>query len=79
MHFAKSKLLNIQKFKLASDELLNKNKSPITLYKSTIKEAQQQLKEHQNQGISTADLITNYTWMIAVSYTHLTLPTTPYV
>ena len=64
MHFAKSKLLNIQKFKLASDELLSKNKSPITLYKSTIKEAQQQLKEHQNQGISTADLITNYTWMI---------------
>ena len=64
MHFSKSNLLNTHKFKLTLDELLDQNKSPISLYKNTIKEALQQLKEHQNQGVSAADLIETYTWMI---------------
>jgi len=64
MRFAKSKLLNTHKFKLALDELLEQNKSTIPLYKGTIKDALHQLKEHQNQGVSTSDLIENYTWMI---------------
>ena len=61
MHFAKSKLLNPAIFKHALGDPAN---LPIAPFKNAIKSALVQLKEHQNNGISAADLLNKYTWMI---------------
>ena len=61
MHFAKSKLLNPALFKRS---LGDANVLPIAPFKKTIKSALAQLKEHQNNGPSAADLVEKYTWMI---------------
>ena len=63
MHFAKSKLLNPAVFKHSLD-LDGKTQLPIKPFKNTIKHALKQLKEHQNEGISAAELVKTYTWMI---------------
>ncbi len=61
MHFAKSRLLNPTLFKHSLDGAIN---LPIASFKKTIKSALAQLKEHQNNGPSAADLVEKYTWMI---------------
>ena len=61
MHFAKSKLLNPAVFKHSLGEA---KQLPIKPFKEAIKQGLSQLKEHQNEGISAADLISTYTWMI---------------
>jgi len=61
MHFAKSKLLNPVSFKLS---LKDSAVLPIAPFKQAIKNALAQLKEHQNSGVSVADLIDKYTWMV---------------
>ncbi|MEM7358704.1 MAG: [protein-PII] uridylyltransferase [Pseudomonadota bacterium] len=60
MHFAKSKLLNPAVFRLS----LEKSKSPIQLFKQTIKNALEQLKQYQLEGTSAAESVEKYTWMI---------------
>lgn len=60
MHFAKSKLLNPPAFRAA----LETSKSPIQLFKQTIKNALEQLKQYQVEGTSAADSVEKYTWMI---------------
>jgi len=63
MHFAKSKLLKPALFKHAL--VINKDGSlPIQPFKKAIKDALEQLKSNQNQGVSAADLVDKYTWMI---------------
>lgn len=63
MHFVKSKLLNTAVFKKQLS--LNGDKPlPIKPFKTTIKAALESLEEHQNLGVSSADLVKNYTWMI---------------
>ena len=62
-HFAKSKLLNPALFKNqlskhAADSL------PIKPFKEKIKSGLDLLQEHQNAGVSSADLIKKFTWMI---------------
>ncbi len=61
MHFAKSKLLNPAVFKYSLDDT---KQLPIEPFKKTIKRALAQLKEHQNNGVSAANLVSKYTWMI---------------
>ena len=61
MRFAKNKLLNPAIFK---NSLGTSTQLPIAPFKSTIKSALAQLKEHQNNGVSAAELIEKYTWMI---------------
>ena len=63
MHFAKSKLLNLAVFK-HSLKLDGGSQLPIKPFKDTIKNALSQLKVNQNQGISAAELVRKYTWMI---------------
>ena len=63
MHFAKSKLLNLAVFKHSLD-LSNTEQLPIKPFKESIKNALNQLKTNQNQGISAAELVTKYTWFI---------------
>jgi len=63
MHFAKSKLLNVAAFKHSLD-LGSSDQLPIKPFKSTIKNALSQLKSNQNQGISAAELVSKYTWLI---------------
>jgi len=63
MHFAKSKLLNVAVFK-HSLALNDGDSLPIQPFKKTIKDALTQLKDHQNQGTSAAELVHKYTWMI---------------
>ncbi|NND00728.1 MAG: [protein-PII] uridylyltransferase [Gammaproteobacteria bacterium] len=60
MRFAKSKLLNPAAVKAA----LENGEAPIPLFKTAIKNALQQLAQQQLQGISSAELIEKYTWMI---------------
>jgi [protein-PII] uridylyltransferase len=60
MRFTKSKLLNTTTFRKALDE----GKAAIPLYKSTIRNALEQLTLHQSEGVSSGDLISHYTWMI---------------
>lgn len=60
MRFAKSKLLNSAAFKAA----LVSGEAPIPLYKQTIKSALAHLAAHLKEGISSADLVEKYTWMI---------------
>ena len=64
MRFAKNKLLNINQFKSELKELTQQKKPLISLYKETIKNALNELEEYQNEGVSTANLIENYTWMV---------------
>ncbi|MFT6408088.1 MAG: [protein-PII] uridylyltransferase [Arenicella sp.] len=61
MHFAKSILLNPALFKRS---LGNSAALPIAPFKTAIKNGLSQLKEHQNNGISAAELLAKYTWMI---------------
>ncbi len=61
MHFAKSKLLNPSVFKKSLGDSIA---LPIAPFKNTIKQGLAQLKEHQNNGVSAADLISKYTWMV---------------
>ena len=63
MHFAKSKLLNLAVFK---NSLAKKGGDtlPIAPFKKTIKSALEQLKTNQNLGVSAAELVRKYTWMI---------------
>ena len=64
MHFAKNKLLNVARFKSSLEQLENQNKATISLYKGTIQKALVELEQHQNQGVATANLVENFTWMI---------------
>ncbi|GAA6138308.1 [protein-PII] uridylyltransferase [Arenicella sp. 4NH20-0111] len=66
MHFAKSKLLNPALFKnnLAKELKGDKPDLPIAPFKQTIKGALEHLQVHQNAGVSSADLIDKFTWMI---------------
>jgi [protein-PII] uridylyltransferase len=61
MHFAKSKLLNPALFKRSLGDSAT---LPIAPFKKAIKNALSELKEHQKNGISAAELLTKYTWMI---------------
>jgi [protein-PII] uridylyltransferase len=61
MHFAKRKLLNPALFKRM---LGDASPLPIAPFKKAIKNGLSELKEHQNNGIAAADLLTKYTWMI---------------
>ncbi|MFT4636640.1 MAG: [protein-PII] uridylyltransferase, partial [Chitinophagales bacterium] len=61
MHFAKKKLLNPVLFKRS---LGSSTELPIAPFKKAIKNGLSELKEHQNNGISAADLLKKYTWMI---------------
>ncbi len=62
MHFAKSKLLNPSVFK---HQLKKSGDSlPIKPFKDTIKNALAQVQEHQNAGVSSAELIKKFTWMM---------------
>lgn len=61
MHFAKSKLLNPAVFRHSFKGV---KQLPIAPFKSTIKNALVQLKEHQNSGASAATLLDRYTWMV---------------
>ena len=63
MHFAKSKLLNVTAFK-HSLNVEDKQPLPIKPFKDTIKNALAKLKDTQNQGISAAELVHKYTWLI---------------
>ena len=60
MRFAKSKLLNLIAFKQA----VKRDDALVPLFKKTIKHAQNQLKQHHLEGISSADLVEKYTWVI---------------
>ena len=60
MRFAKSKLLNIATFRLA----LQNGEPPLPLYKSVIKNALEQLRLHQAEGVPSTDFIKHYTWMV---------------
>lgn len=62
-HFAKSKLLNSALFKNQLSKLTD-NELPIKPFKDKIKSALELLQEHQNAGVSSADLIKKFTWMI---------------
>ena len=65
MHFAKSKLLNPSLFKHSLGDLFGSPSAlPIKPFKSTIKNALTQLKTNQNEGVSAAELVDKYTWMI---------------
>jgi len=66
MHFAKSKLLNPTVFKhsLGLTTEGGDGQLQIAPFKQAIKNALEQLKLHQNEGVSSADLIEKYTWMI---------------
>lgn len=61
MHFAKSKLLNPSVFKHG---LKGQFPLPIAPFKHAIKGGLEQLKTHQNEGVSASELIEKYTWMI---------------
>jgi len=63
MHFAKSKLLNPSIFKKELSKSSG-NALPIAPFKNKIKSALELLQKHQNEGVSSADLVKNYTWMI---------------
>ena len=63
MHFAKSKLLNTAVFKKQLAQKTSKT-LPIAPFKEKIKDAQKLLQEYQNAGVSSADIVKNYTWMI---------------
>jgi len=60
MRFAKNKLLNTAIFRRA----LQNGEAPIPLFKSAIKNALLQLSLLQNEGVSAADIVKQYTWMI---------------
>lgn len=60
MHFSKTKLLDVNSFKQA----LARGDLPITLFKSTIKNGLSQIEQSQSKGISAAEIIEKYTWMI---------------
>ncbi|NND82472.1 MAG: [protein-PII] uridylyltransferase [Gammaproteobacteria bacterium] len=60
MRLAKSKLLNTALLK----HQLQEGGAPIPLFKKTIKRAHDQLRRHQNEGGSSAELVEKYTWMI---------------
>ncbi|MBX2849866.1 MAG: [protein-PII] uridylyltransferase [Acidiferrobacterales bacterium] len=64
MRFAKSKLLNVARFKKSLKQLEDAGEPTISLFKGTIKQALGQLETSQNQGVATAKLVENYTWMI---------------
>lgn len=66
MHFAKSKLLNPVLFKNNLSKALKDGDQdlPIAPFKETIKAALANLQVHQNDGVSSADLIDKFTWMI---------------
>lgn len=66
MRFAKSKLLNPTLFKHQLNKALKDDHSdlPIKPFKETIKNALAHLQEHQSAGVSSADLIKKFTWMI---------------
>ena len=60
MRFAKSKLLNTATFRLA----LQNGEAPLPLFKSAIKDALGQLRLAQAEGVSSAELVKRYTWLI---------------
>ena len=60
MHFAKSKLLIPAELQLA----LKNGDAPIPLFKSKIRNGLQKLAQHQVEGVSAAEIIEKYTWMI---------------
>lgn len=62
MHLPKSKLLQLAPLKQA---LASESDGPaIAAFKGAIKHAHQQLKEYQHRGISAAEQIEKYTWVI---------------
>jgi len=65
VRLAQSKLLNVSVFKYQLEQDINKaGELPIAPFKETIKNALEQLRINQNQGVSAAELVTKYTWMI---------------
>ena len=60
MHFAKSKLLNLNEFRQA----LASATHPTLLFKQAIRDALLQLQLQQREGVSSADILSKYTWMI---------------
>ncbi|MEO0369773.1 MAG: nucleotidyltransferase domain-containing protein, partial [Pseudomonadota bacterium] len=65
MHFAKSKILNVASFKQqVSDSTDDDGLPSIEPFKQALKHAHLQLTLNQNQGVSAADLIEKFTWMI---------------
>lgn len=60
MHFARSKLLNLNQFRQA----LASATQPTLLFKQTIRDALLQLQLQQRQGVSAAEILSKYTWMI---------------
>lgn len=65
MRLAKSKLLNVSIFKYQLEQKITKaGDLPIAPFKQTIKNALEQLRINQNQGVSAAELVEKYTWMI---------------
>lgn len=62
-HFAKSKLLNPALFKNQLSKSSG-NSLPIKPFKDKIKSGLILLQEHQNAGVSSADLVKKFTWMI---------------
>ncbi len=68
MHFPKSKLLNPALFKSqlakTAGAATGSKDLPIKPFKDLIKAAMVHLQEHQNAGVSSADLVKNFTWMI---------------
>ena len=65
MHFAKSKLLNVRAFKeqIALSELTS-GLPAIDPFKTVHKDILAQLTEHQNTGVSAAELVEKFTWAI---------------
>ncbi len=61
MHFGKNKLLNPAVFKRSLEA---KAQLPIAPFKKVIKQALEQLAKHQGEGVSSAELVERFTWMI---------------
>jgi len=65
LRLVKSKLLNVGVFKDQLERNLNKDGSlPLAPFKKTIKNALEELRSHQNQGVSAPELVAKYTWMM---------------
>jgi len=60
MHFAKTKLFNASQFQ----QSLTEHTSAISAYKAAIKNALEQIRIHQSEGISAVEIINKYAWFI---------------
>ena len=60
MHLPKSKLLKTAPLKRA----LTAEANAVSAFKAALKNAHKQLEAHQHQGISAAQLVEKYTWVV---------------